>query len=139
MSAGVVVDEVRHIEIPDFCLIVLMGSTGAGKPSFAVSHFLPTEVIGSDWARGRVADDETDQAATADAFALVHAMAALRLKNRRLTVIDATNVRREAQAVGGARQGPPTRSRWPSSSIRARRFASRATPSVRIAPPGRTS
>ena len=86
------------IEIPDFCLVVLIGPTGAGKSSFARAHFLETEVIGSDWARGRVADDEADQAATADAFELVRVMAELRLKNRRLAVIDATNVRREDRA-----------------------------------------
>jgi protein phosphatase len=42
-----------------------------------------------------VADDENDQSATADAFELVHAIAAKRLARRRLTVIDATNLRPE--------------------------------------------
>ena len=43
-------------------------------------------------------DDETSLAASADAFALVHEIAALRLKNGKLTVIDATNVQKEARA-----------------------------------------
>lgn len=88
----------RTIAIPDFCLVVLVGATGSGKSTFAAKHFLSSEVISSDWARGRVGDDETDQSVTADAFDLVHHMAGLRLKNRRLAVIDATSVRAEDRA-----------------------------------------
>src|SRR5881394_439814 len=84
---------VQRLEIPDFALVVLIGATGSGKSSFAAKHFKPTEVISSDYARGLVADDETDQSVTADAFELVRAIAEKRLKHRKLTVIDATNVR----------------------------------------------
>jgi protein phosphatase len=82
-----------NIEIPDFSLVVLIGSTGSGKSTFAAKHFLPTEVISSDHCRGLVCDDATDQGVTADAFELVREIAGKRLKNRRLAVIDATNVR----------------------------------------------
>ena len=82
-----------NIEIPDFSLVVLIGSTGSGKSTFAAKHFLPTEVISSDYCRGLVADDETDQSISADAFDLVHEIAGKRLKHRKLAVIDATNVR----------------------------------------------
>ncbi|MGB6325510.1 MAG: AAA family ATPase [Methylocella sp.] len=41
----------KNIEIPDFSLIVLIGSTGLGKSTFAAKHFLPTEVISSDHCR----------------------------------------------------------------------------------------
>ncbi len=75
-----------------------MGASGAGKSSFARRHFLPTEIISSDFCRGLVCDDETSLAASADAFALVHEIASLRLKNGKLTVIDATNVQKEARA-----------------------------------------
>ncbi len=81
------------IEIPDFALVVLIGSTGSGKSTFAARHFLPTEVISSDACRAMVADDETDQSISGDAFDLVRAIAEKRLKHRKLTVIDATNVR----------------------------------------------
>ncbi|MCB1509926.1 MAG: polynucleotide kinase-phosphatase [Hyphomicrobiaceae bacterium] len=87
-----------RIAIPDFCLVVLVGASGSGKSTFARRHFLPTEIVGSDWARGLVDDDETSQAATADAFDLVHYIARKRLARRRLTVIDATNVRAEDRA-----------------------------------------
>lgn len=81
------------LEIPDFCLVVLIGASGSGKSTFAARHFKPTEVISSDHARGLVSDDETDQSVSSDAFELVRAIADKRLKHRKLTVIDATNVR----------------------------------------------
>lgn len=81
------------IDIPDFSLVVLIGATGSGKSTFASRWFQPTEVISSDHCRGLVSDDENDQSVSSDAFDLVRAIAEKRLKNRRLAVIDATNVR----------------------------------------------
>jgi protein phosphatase len=84
-----------QLTVPDFSLVVLVGATGSGKSTFAARHFLPTEIVSSDRCRALVSDDETDQSATADAFALVEAIASKRLARRRLTVIDATSVRAE--------------------------------------------
>lgn len=81
------------LDIPDFSLVVLIGATGSGKSSFAARHFKPTQVISSDYARGLVSDDPNDQSVSADAFDVVRAIAEKRLKHRKLTVIDATNVR----------------------------------------------
>jgi protein phosphatase len=86
------------IAIPEFCLVTLVGTTGSGKSTFARRHFKSTEVIGSDWARGLVEDDEGSQDATGDAFDVVHYIAEKRLKRRRIAVIDATNVRAEDRA-----------------------------------------
>jgi protein phosphatase len=85
------------IEIPEFALVMLVGASGTGKSSFAAKHFLPTEVISSDRMRGWVADDETDQSATGDAFDLLHYVVEKRLKGCRFTVIDATNVQPESR------------------------------------------
>jgi protein phosphatase len=85
------------IEIPEFALVLLVGASGTGKSSFAAKHFLPTEVISSDRMRGWVADDEADQSATGDAFDVLHYVAEKRLKARRFTVIDATNVQPESR------------------------------------------
>ncbi len=79
--------------LPDFALVVLIGASGSGKSTFAAKHFLGTEVISSDACRALVSDDDTDQDVTGDAFELVRAIAEKRLKNRKLAVIDATNVR----------------------------------------------
>jgi protein phosphatase len=83
----------KNIEIPDFSLVVLIGSTGSGKSTFAAKHFLPTEVISSDYCRALVCDSETDQGVAGDAFDLVREIAGKRLKHRKVAVIDATNVR----------------------------------------------
>jgi protein phosphatase len=86
-----------RINLPEFALVVLIGASGSGKSTFARSHFLPTEIISSDFCRGLVSDDENNQAATPDAFDLLHYIAARRLANMKLTVIDATNVQVEAR------------------------------------------
>src|SRR5512146_563064 len=85
------------ISIPELSLVVLVGASGSGKSTFARKHFLPTEVLSSDWCRGLVADDENDQAATPDAFEVLHFSAAKRLAAGRLTVVDATNVQPESR------------------------------------------
>jgi protein phosphatase len=86
-----------NITIPDFALVVLIGASGSGKSTFARKHFLPTEVISSDFCRGLVSDDENDQAATQDAFTVLHFIASKRLARMKLTVIDATNVQPDAR------------------------------------------
>ena len=87
----------RELSIPELSLVVLVGVTGSGKSTFARAHFKPTEVISSDYCRGLVADDETDQAATPDAFDVLHYIAGKRLAAGRLTVVDATSVQPEAR------------------------------------------
>ena len=86
------------LSVPDFSLILLIGPSGCGKSTFAHRHFRPTEIVSSDDCRAVVSDDETDQGATKDAFDLVEFIAEKRLAARRLTVIDATNVKPEDRA-----------------------------------------
>lgn len=85
----------RVIEIPELCVVTLIGASGSGKSTFARKHFKPTEILSSDFFRGLVSDDENDQGATKDAFESLHYLLAKRLARGRLTVIDATNVRAE--------------------------------------------
>lgn len=85
------------VRVPAGSLVVLIGPSSAGKSTFAASHFQTTEVLSSDRFRALVADDENDQSATSDAFALLHAVAERRLRRRRVTVVDATNVERSAR------------------------------------------
>jgi len=80
------------LEIPELCLVALVGPSGSGKSTFAARHFKPTEVVSSDACRAMVADDPNDQAATPEAFALLNYIASTRLRAGRLTVIDATSV-----------------------------------------------
>jgi protein phosphatase len=85
------------ITVPELSLVLLIGPSGSGKSTFAGSHFLPTEVLSSDFCRGLVSDDQNDQAATKDAFEVLQFIAAKRLAAGRLTVVDATNVQPEAR------------------------------------------
>jgi len=85
----------RTLEIPELSLIALIGASGSGKSTFGRQHFLPTEILSSDFFRGLVSDDENDQAATPDAFDALYYMLEKRLAGGRLTVVDANNVRAE--------------------------------------------
>jgi protein phosphatase len=96
----------REVAVPELSLVVLIGVSGSGKSTFGRAHFRPTEVISSDFCRGLVADDENDQAATPEAFELLHYIVGKRLKAGRLTVVDATNVQPDArkQLIAVARE-----------------------------------
>ncbi len=86
-----------NITIPDLALVLLVGPSGSGKSTFGRKHFLTTEVVSSDVCRGLVSDNENDQSATNDAFALLHEILRKRLARGRLTVVDATNTQPEAR------------------------------------------
>jgi protein phosphatase len=86
-----------QIAIPQLSLVVLIGPSGSGKTTFARRHFRSTEVLSSDYCRGLVSDNENDQAATKDAFEVLHFIAAKRLAAGRLTLVDATNVQPESR------------------------------------------
>lgn len=94
------------IEIPEFCLVAMVGASSSGKTSFARRHFRPTEVLSSDFFRGLICDDENSQSITPEAFDLLYYTARKRLQNMKLTVIDATNIRTEArkEVTGLARE-----------------------------------
>ncbi len=87
----------KTITIPELALVTLIGPSGCGKSTFARKHFKATEVLSSDFCRALVSDDENNQAATKDAFEVLHYIAAKRLAAGHLTVVDATNVQPEAR------------------------------------------
>ena len=95
-----------RIEIPEFCLVAMVGASSSGKSSFANRYFKPTEVLSSDFFRGMVCDDENSQSVSSEAFDLLFYAANKRLKNMKLTVIDATNIQQHArkQVVDLARE-----------------------------------
>lgn len=85
------------LTIPDPSLVVLVGAAGSGKSTFAARHFHPSEILSSDAFRALIAGDEGDQTATRAAFGRLHRELSRRLADRRLTVVDATNVERSAR------------------------------------------
>src|SRR5260370_13614701 len=86
-----------NLTIPELSLVVLIGPSGSGKSTFAARHFLPTEVISSDFCRAMVSDDENDLAATAAAFRVLHSIAGERLRSGPIVVVDATSVQPESR------------------------------------------
>lgn len=85
------------IEIPEPCLVVLVGAAGSGKSTLAGRHFAAGEILASDAFRARLGRDEADQTANRRVFGALHAALERRLQSGRTTVVDATNVRPEAR------------------------------------------
>ena len=86
------------VPLPTLGLVLLVGISGSGKSTFAAHHFAPTQVVSSDFCRALVSDDENDQSATPDAFAVLNYIVGTRLRRGLLTVVDATNVQKSARA-----------------------------------------
>src|SRR3954463_1460318 len=94
------------ITIPELSLVLLVGPSGAGKSTFARKHFKPTEVLSSDYFRGLVCDDETNQAASKDAFETLHFVAA-RPKENPPAPLHRRTQRPARGAKAAARAGAP--------------------------------
>ncbi len=86
-----------ELKIPELCLVALVGVSGSGKSTFAARAFEPFEAVSSDYCRGLVSGDVNDQAASADAFDVLHYIVGKRLDRGLLSVVDATNVSPEAR------------------------------------------
>ncbi len=86
-----------ELAIPKLSLVILIGPSGSGKSTFATKHFLPTEVLSSDYCRALVSDDENNQTVTNEAFEIMHFIIGKRLAAGKLSVVDATNVQVEAR------------------------------------------
>ncbi len=85
------------IYIPKFCLVILIGSSGSGKSTFARKNFIKTEIVSSDFCRALVCDDENNQFISEHAFDVFHLIIEKRLVIGRLAVADATNVQEYAR------------------------------------------
>jgi len=86
-----------RIEIPELSVVALMGVSGSGKSTFAKRFFKPTEVLSSDFFRALVSDNENNQLVSKQAFDVLYYVANKRLELGLLTVVDATNVQKEAR------------------------------------------
>jgi F420-dependent oxidoreductase-like protein len=80
------------LRLPDPCLVVLVGASGAGKTRWAESWFDPGQIVSSDSLRAMVGTGERDQRAGNDAFELLDLIVAKRTRRRLTTVIDTTGL-----------------------------------------------
>ncbi|WP_310727913.1 ATP-binding protein [Streptomyces sp. N2A] len=96
-------------QLPERCLVVLIGASGAGKSTLAAT-WRASQVLSLDALRGAVSDDPGDQEATADAVDALHLLLERRMTRRLFTVVDATNVTRatrEPLVVAAKRHNMP--------------------------------
>jgi F420-dependent oxidoreductase-like protein len=98
------------LRLPDPCLVVLVGATGAGKSAWARAWFHEDQVVSSDRLRAVVGAGERDQRASRDAFELLDMIVAKRLRRGLTTVVDSTGLepkRRAAWRALAEREGVP--------------------------------
>ena len=89
------------LRLPDPCLVVLVGATGAGKSHWAAEWFGADQVVSSDRLRAVVGTGERDQRASRDAFEVLDLIVGKRLRRGLTTVIDSTGL--EARRRGAWR------------------------------------
>ncbi|MEU7384175.1 MULTISPECIES: ATP-binding protein [unclassified Streptomyces] len=88
--------ELIYPEMHEHSVVVLIGPSGAGKSTIA--HTWPaSQVLSLDALRETVSDDAGDQDATGDAVAALHLLLEARMRRRRFTIVDATNVTEAAR------------------------------------------
>jgi alkanesulfonate monooxygenase SsuD/methylene tetrahydromethanopterin reductase-like flavin-dependent oxidoreductase (luciferase family)/predicted kinase len=76
-----------QVVIPDPAVVVLIGASGSGKSTWA-ARYRTAEVVSSDALRAVVGSGESDIDASTEAFALLDAIVAGRLRRGLTTVID---------------------------------------------------
>src|SRR4051794_33577594 len=98
------------MRLPDPCLVVLAGATGAGKSTWAARWFGADQIVSSDRLRAVVGAGVRDQRASRDAFEVLELIVAKRLARRLTTVIDSTGLdaaRRRGWLALAERHGIP--------------------------------
>jgi F420-dependent oxidoreductase-like protein len=98
------------LRLPDPCLVVLVGATGAGKTHWAENWFHRDQIVSSDRLRAMVGTGERDQRASRDAFELLDLIVDKRLRRRLTTVVDTTGLdaaRRDTWRALAERHGVP--------------------------------
>jgi protein phosphatase len=88
-----------RIEMPELCVVALVGASGSGKSTFAARCFKTGEALSSDFFRELISGDANDQSVTAAAFECLYYVADKRLDAGNPVVVDATNVQKSARTA----------------------------------------
>ncbi len=98
------------MRFPSPALVVLVGPSGAGKSTWAEARFAAGEIVSSDRLRAVAGEAEDDLAASQDAFALLDAIVAARLRRGLTAVVDTLGLdpeRRRGWVELAGRHGVP--------------------------------
>src|SRR3954471_11910667 len=79
-------------DIPAPALVVLVGPAGSGKTTWANRRYAGNEIVSSDALRAVVGSGEADLDASKDAFALLDAVVAARLRRGLTTAVDTLGI-----------------------------------------------
>lgn len=86
-----------ELKVPETSLIVLCGTAGSGKSTFAKKNFKPTEIISSDYCRAMICDDESNMEVSREAFELFYFIIEKRMMSGRIVVADSTALSYDAR------------------------------------------
>jgi F420-dependent oxidoreductase-like protein len=75
--------------------VVLVGPSGSGKSTWAEGQFAPARIVSADRLRALVGEDQHDQRAGTDAFAVLDLVLERRLRRKLPTVVDTLALERE--------------------------------------------
>ncbi|MFI5100758.1 MAG: LLM class flavin-dependent oxidoreductase [Actinomycetes bacterium] len=95
------------MDLPDPCLVVLVGPGASGKSSWAAEQFPPDAVVSSDALRATVGAGPDDLSASADAFALLREIVRLRVGRGLTTVVDTLGNERDEWLALARAHGMP--------------------------------
>jgi alkanesulfonate monooxygenase SsuD/methylene tetrahydromethanopterin reductase-like flavin-dependent oxidoreductase (luciferase family)/predicted kinase len=80
--------QTADVTLPDPALVVLVGASGSGKSTWAQARYRSQEIVASDELRGIVGSGRHDLDASTDAFALLDAIVAARIRRGLTCVVD---------------------------------------------------
>lgn len=80
------------VRLPDPCVVVLVGASGAGKSHWAAAQFAEGTVVSSDGLRAVVGAGEHDLRASKDAFDVLDLVLERRCRRGLTTVVDSTGL-----------------------------------------------